>query len=157
MKTVAMVAVALVLVVGVGLYAAGCSREEAKPPLTGPVPPTGPVAPPVPPVEGAFTYVCPEHADQTSPTPAKCPTCQKPMKADTTEPVEYFCPMHPEVVQSEPGECQKCEGGMVLQARAVGSAPEPAGDTKDASVAPPGDEEKSAEPSETEKGDSGTT
>jgi hypothetical protein len=107
-------------------------------------------------MSGAFTYVCPEHADQTSPTSAKCPTCEKPMKADTTQPVEYFCPTHPEVVQSEPGECSKCEGGVLLQARAAGMAPPGAGGDK-AGPAPPSGDETDTPPEADEKTDAGTT
>jgi hypothetical protein len=153
MKRAAMVVVLLVVIAGVGLYASGCTHQEARSPVAGPVGPTGPMRPDAPPVAGTFTYVCPDHADQTSSTPAKCPICGKPMKADTSEPVEYFCPTHPDVVQPEPGECPKC--GAVLEARAV-TAPVPGGEAKDASPTPPS-AEPGKTPAEPEKGDAGTT
>ncbi|MBM3501720.1 MAG: hypothetical protein FJX74_23955 [Armatimonadetes bacterium] len=159
MKRAVSAVVVLLVVAGMGVRTAGCSRDEAKPPVAGPIGPTGPGGPggaggPMMPL--AFTYVCPDHADQTSATPAKCPTCDKPMKADTTMPVEYSCPMHPEVVQSEPGECSKCEGGMLLPARPAGGAAPPDEHQAAEPVTPP-DEDKAGEPAEPEKGEADTT
>ena len=156
MKRAVIVVVLLVVIVGVGLYATGCSRKTAAPPVTSPVtgpPPSG--TPGGTATPSAFTYVCPDHPDQKSDKPAKCPTCDKPMKADTTEPVEYFCPMHPEVVSSEPGVCEKC-GGMVLQARPAGGVTPPTGGEKAEPGAPPaeGKDKPAGEPA---KGDSGDT
>jgi len=157
MKRAVTVVVLLVVIVGVGLYATGCPRKSQAPPVTGPVGtgPMPPVAPGGPATPSAFTYVCPDHPDQKSDKPAKCPTCDKPMKADTTEPVEYFCPMHPDVVQSEPGVCEKC-GGMVLQARPAGGVAPPTAGEK-AEPAAPSTEGKDKPPSEPEKGEAGTT
>jgi hypothetical protein len=156
MKRAAIVAVLLVVIVGVGLWMAGCSRKTQAPPTTGVTGP-GPAPPPGPggaPTAGAFTYVCPDHPDQKSPTPAKCPTCGKPMKADTTDPVEYVCPMHPDEVKSEPGECGKC--GMLLEAR-PSKAAEPATGKEKAEPAAPPTEEKGTTPPGADKGDSGST
>ena len=155
MKRAVLSVTLLVVVVGVGLLAAGCSRKTETPPMTGPIGPKGSGVPPIP---AALTYVCPDHADQKSDTPAKCPTCQKPMKADTTEPVEYFCPKHPDAAASEPGECQECGDGTLLQARVAGiaSPTPPTGDVKTEPATPPTGDEGEA-PAEPEKGEAGTT
>lgn len=96
----------LMVVLAATAYVVGCARKPAPPegPMTGPVEPL-----PVEPsgaelAAGEYTYVCPEHPDQTAEEPGKCPTCGAYMKADTEEEVEYYCPDHPEIVQDEPGE-----------------------------------------------------
>lgn len=106
MLRVSALAVVLVVVV-VAVYATGCAKKEPPEPgpLVGPVEPlpddpsgAGPVA------MGQYTYVCPDHPDQTSDEPGKCPVCEEYMRADTEEEVEYYCPDDPAIVQDEPGE-----------------------------------------------------
>jgi hypothetical protein len=113
--------VVLLFVVVLAVYATGCAKKE--PPMPGPV--TGPIEPlpdeplgATPAATGEYTYVCPEHADQTSDEPEKCPVCEEYMKADTEEEVEYYCPDHPEIVQDEPGEHE----GVFLKARPKAAA-----------------------------------
>ncbi len=103
--------------------------SEAQPPRMDVPPPTPAESVPSPPSEAdsretteppaeEFTYYCPDHPDQRSEVPAKCPICDKPMAADTQEAVEYYCPVHPEVVSDSPGVCEKqgCDG-LPLKAR----------------------------------------
>jgi hypothetical protein len=113
----------VVVICGVALIAAGCTRQTAPPPVKGPL---GPMpGPGSMPGMMKFSYVCPTHADQKSDQPGKCPTCQAFLKADTDQPVEYFCPMHPGAVKTEPGECDQCRPPMALQARATGAGAPP--------------------------------
>ncbi len=64
-------------------------------------------------VPPASSYVCPMHAEVTSPEPDACPKCgMRLVPAQTPAPGSYTCPMHPEVTTSEPQACPKC--GMKL-------------------------------------------
>ncbi len=109
----------LIVLLAAGAYMVGCARKQQPPegPVTGPVEPLPPGPPGVGPAAGEYTYVCPDHPDQTADEPGKCPTCGAYMKADTDEEVEYYCPDQPEIVQDEPGEYE----GIPLVARPKGA------------------------------------
>jgi FtsP/CotA-like multicopper oxidase with cupredoxin domain len=65
----------------------------------------------------ASSYVCPMHAEVTSPEQGTCPKCGMrlvPAQTEAPAPVSYVCPMHAEVTSTEPGTCPKC--GMKLVA-----------------------------------------
>lgn len=108
--------VVVLVVVVLALYATGCTKKQPVDQglAVGPIEPLpdepGPIEPGA---AGEYTYVCPEHPDQTSHEPGKCPICEAYMEADTEDEVEYYCPDHPEFVQDEPGEHE----GVALVAR----------------------------------------
>ena len=135
MRRPVMVTVLVLGVVVAGLLAAGCPKKQpvapAKMPGMMPGKMMGKAGP------AGLTYVCSTHADQKSDVPAKCPTCDAYMVADTDQEVEYFCPMHSDVAQDEPGECPKC-AGMLLQAKPKGAMKAAPGASSEAATEEPG-------------------
>jgi hypothetical protein len=113
------IAVLALLVVGVWL--AGCSPEETETAAAPTAPiadaPTDTAPAAVHDVEGEYTYTCPMHPNVKQERPGKCPECGMFLVADTDEDVEYYCPMHENVVEEDPGKCPEC--GMFLEARPV--------------------------------------
>ncbi|MBI3857977.1 MAG: HEAT repeat domain-containing protein [Planctomycetes bacterium] len=71
-------------------------------------PPRKPLQPVEPP-PAAGLYVCPEHSDILTTTPAKCgkPGCGKDLVPKKPDPVNYVCPDHPDVMTLTPAKCGK--------------------------------------------------
>jgi hypothetical protein len=140
----------LIVLLAAAAYVVGCARQPKPPegPVTGPVEPL-PVEPSdTEPAAGEYTYVCPDHPDQTADEPGKCPVCGAYMKADTEEEVEYYCPDHPEFVQDEPGEHEGTP--LVARPKAAPAEEVPSAEDKPdtgegASEEKPSTEEESAE------------
>lgn len=140
------IAVVLMLLMVVGIFAAGCAKKKVVDETATPQPiqipqmddeatedeGTGDDGT----EEGAeteFTYVCPEHADETSDDPAKCSVCDAYMVADTDEVVEYYCAMCDDGAQDEPGCCEACGEDCALVARLVTDAGDDDGDDDEGS------------------------
>jgi hypothetical protein len=64
----------------------------------------------------AGPYLCPDHPDTMTTTPAKCgvPGCGKDLVPKKPEPVIYSCPEHPENVTVGPAKCGKTGCGKDL-------------------------------------------
>lgn len=50
-------------------------------------------------------YICSEHPDIVTTTPAKCGLCNKDLLPKRPDPVIYVCPDHPRIITSNPAKC----------------------------------------------------
>jgi hypothetical protein len=78
------------------------------------------------PGEPRTVYVCPEHPEQLSEQPGRCPLDQRelePRPLAANQRLAWWCPMHPRVTADRPGAtCPDCNG-MTLVPRVVTYAP----------------------------------
>jgi len=122
------IAVVLMLLMVVGIFAAGCAKKKVVDETKTLMPVQTPQMDeeiadtddeePTDTEEAALTYVC-AACGETSDEPGKCPKCGEYMAADTEAAVEYYCAMCDGGAQDEPGCCAMCGEDCALVARLV--------------------------------------